>query len=124
MASFANIQGTETTPSVSFDANGRRLCVIGESYPENAFQFFRPILEWARAHCDNEGLTLDLRVVYMNTSSVRCVMDLLDVLEDAHVRGRSVKVVWRYRASDSRARKMGEEFFEDLTLPNELVAEG
>ncbi|MBL8683894.1 MAG: DUF1987 domain-containing protein [Myxococcales bacterium] len=123
MAIFANIAGTDTTPSVAFDPVERRLSLEGESYPENAFRFFRPIIEWARAHCASDGLTLDLRIVYMNTSSVRCVMDLLDVLEDAFARGRVVKVVWRHRSTDERARRMGEEFVEDLTVPSEIVSE-
>ncbi len=124
MTSISDIAGTETTPSVSFDAQANTLTLKGESYPENAFQFFRPIIEWTRAHCASDGLTLDLQIVYMNTSSVRCVMDLLDVLEDAHGHGKPVTVVWRYRSTDSRARKMGEEFIEDLTLPSQIVALG
>ena len=117
------IAATDTTPSVSFDAASATLSMQGESYPENAFIFFKPVLEWARAHAAAAGMTLDLRLVYLNTSSVRCVMDLLDVLEDAHQRGRAVKVIWRYRATDSRAQQMGREFIEDLTLPHELIAE-
>jgi hypothetical protein len=117
------IEATGSSPRVRGDAAARTLELSGESYPENSFEFFRPVLAWVRPLLAGEGaaLALDLRLLYLNTSSIKCLMDLLDLMEDAHRAGGSVSVTWRYDAENDRALDLAEEFREDLTLPFHLV---
>lgn len=116
------ITATATTPSVVFDEARKALVIEGESYPENSFEFYRPVLAWVEARVEEGPLEVRMAVKYMNTSSVKCVMDLFDRLEDAHGEGRPVSVVWQHGASDERSRELGEEFKEDLTLPFSIIA--
>jgi hypothetical protein len=113
------VPATASSPEVSSDAQAGVLRLTGESYPENSFEFFSPILAWTAAYLARDGraLTLDLRLTYLNTSSIKCLMDLLDALEDAHRAGRTVAVNWRYDPENDRALDLAEEFREDLTLP-------
>ena len=124
------IAATTSTPSVRFDHETRELEVRGESYPENAFEFYKPILGWLRelfAHpqgASSRGpVVLRVHVRYMNTSSVKCMMDALDTFEDAHKSGTNVAVYWHYEHDNDRALDMAEDFKEELSLPFHVVAE-
>lgn len=114
---------TTSTPSVHFDAEKGRLVLTGESYPENSFDFFKPLLEWVTSFLsETEGsIKLEIGLTYMNTSSIKSMMDLLDLLEDAHAASREVTVTWFYDEDNDRALEMAEEFREEVTLPFFLV---
>lgn len=40
------IEQTKSTPKVLFDHQNAKLSIQGQSYPENAFQFYEPIIAW------------------------------------------------------------------------------
>ena len=41
-----SLPATAATPAVDFDAATGVLAISGESYPENAFEFYKPLLGW------------------------------------------------------------------------------
>ena len=114
-----NLSATISTPSVEFDAAAGSLTIAGESYPENAFEFYKPLLGWVRDYLASSdvAVTANLALSYLNTSSIKSIMDLLDLLEAAHVKGRTVSLYWRYHKENDRALEMIEEFREEVTLP-------
>ena len=118
------IAATGTTPAIRFSAQTGVLEIRGESYPENAFAFFEPPITWLRRFLDetDHPVRVDVEVAYMNTSSIRAMVDMLDLLEQAHLFGRDVTVRWLHDEENERALDMGEEFKEDLTLSFEIVA--
>lgn len=120
------IAGSISSPSVRLDAQRGLMELSGESYPENAFDFYKPVLDWPRSYLSSgpAPLRLELRLSYLNTSSTKCLIDLLDELEDAHKHGRPASVVWFYDRENERARESAEEFREDVSLPFEIVLEG
>jgi hypothetical protein len=118
-----DIPATVSSPQVRADPGQGLICLAGESYPENTFEFYRPITEWLAAFLqrDERPLTLEIRLTYLNTSSVKCLIDLLDELEEAHHAGRRVALNWYYDLEDDRAMELAEEFKEDLTLPFAII---
>lgn len=120
------IPATASSPLVEFDLQVGRLRLTGESYPENTFDFYRPILRAAEAFLrqTDRPFSVELHLSYLNTSSIKSLMDLLDGMEEAHRRGRAVTVTWYYDADNDRALELAEEFQEDLTLPFFLVPAG
>jgi hypothetical protein len=114
-----DIPATASSPQVLTDPDRGLIVLAGESYPENSFEFYRPIAAWVADFMerDQRGLTLEIRLSYLNTSSIKCLIDLLDELEEAHHAGRSVALNWYYDSEDDRAMELAEEFKEDLTLP-------
>lgn len=113
------LANTTSTPSVNFQATTGHLELNGESYPENSFDFYSPLLSWVREFLDTSTVAVRFKIglTYMNTSSIKSMMDLLDLLEDAHVGGREVTVTWYYDEENDRALEMAEEFREEVTLP-------
>ena len=113
------LPGTLSTPAVDFDPDSGRLSLRGESYPEHSSEFFRPILAWLQAFLDQAGgaVSMEVELTYLNTSSIKAMMDILDLLEEAHLRNRQVSFTWYYDPENDRALEMAEEFQEEVSLP-------
>lgn len=117
-----NIASTQSTPGIETDANAGVLRMHGDSYPENSFEFFGPVIEWIESFLAgrDDPLRLELRLIYMNTSSVKAMMDIFDMLEDAHGKGRQVSVAWHYDPRNERVLDLADEFREDCTFPFDI----
>ena len=118
-----DIPATVSSPQVRADPDQGLLCLAGESYPENTFEFYRPIGAWLTEFLrrGRQALTLEIRLTYLNTSSIKCLIDLLDEMEEAYRAGRSVALNWYYDLEDDRAMELAEEFKEDLTMPFSII---
>ncbi|UYG09718.1 biofilm regulation phosphoprotein SiaC [Halomonas sp. M4R1S46] len=119
-----NIPGSPSTPAIQSDWQAGRLSMQGDSYPENSYELFRHVTDWAEAYLARATapLVLDLELVYLNTSSVKAMMDIFDLLEDAHQGGREVGVIWRYDSRNERIAELAEEFKEDCSYPFAITA--
>lgn len=118
------IEKTKSTPQVVFDPQQYVLRIEGQSYPENAFKFYEPIFYWLDQQLlkiqQKISLEIYFHMPYINTSSSKCVMMLLEKLETAHQNGNQIAVRWYYDNDNEMALECAEEFKEDLTLPFEI----
>lgn len=117
------MEATRSTPAILFDPISGTLSMSGESYPENSFEFYKPVLSWVSrftATCQGP-ITLRAQLSYLNTGSTKCVMDILDILEDCFLRGGQVAVNWYYDHGNDRALETAEEFKEETTMPFNIV---
>jgi hypothetical protein len=112
-----DIQQTSSTPRIYFDTGNNTLYVSGESYPENSFEFYAPVLSMVKENLESKkGLRIDINVSYMNSSSTKCILDMLDILEEAHQRGGKVSVTWRYDKDNPRSLDLAEEFRDEVSF--------
>jgi len=118
------LEATQFSPSVNADWQQGSLRMSGESYPENTYEFYAQIIAWTEQFLaqGSAPLTLELHLSYLNTSSIRAMIDIFDRLQDASVEGKSVSVRWLYDARNPRSSELGEEFREDYTFPFHIVA--
>jgi hypothetical protein len=124
MKPFAAIAQSRSTPAITFDPDGRRMLISGESYPENSFHFYAPVTEWLTEYLAGVAeLHLEINVSYMNSSSTKCMLDLLDLLDNAHERGCAVSITWRYDRENPRSFDLAEEFQEEVSLPFTIIAD-
>lgn len=121
-----DIPASQSTPYVSTRWEAGLVSMTGDSYPENSFEFFRDVIAWIEAYLaqGDMPLRLELRLVYMNTSSVKAMMDIFDLLEAAHAKGRSVRVDWFYDPRNERVVDLADEFREDCSFPFEIAPDG
>ncbi|QTF93911.1 biofilm regulation phosphoprotein SiaC [Halomonas sp. BM-2019] len=119
MTADLDIPGSQSTPAIQSSWQAGRLAMQGDSYPENSYELFDQVIAWVRRFLDEEARTLhlDLALVYLNTSSVKAMMDIFDLLEEAHTRGREVSVAWRYDPCNERIAELADEFREDCSYP-------
>ncbi|ABO50368.1 conserved hypothetical protein [Desulforamulus reducens MI-1] len=119
------IEGSKSTPEVYFDPQQNILLLQGQSYPENAFKFYEPIFNWV----DNYLIQLNTEVVvkvdfilpYINTSSSKCIMMLLEKLDKAYLAGKQLSLNWYYNQDNESELECAEEFKEDLNLPFYII---
>jgi hypothetical protein len=117
------IAGTKTTPSVMFDAETGKLEISGQSYPESALGFYQPIMDWLSEYFKTrQQASLSFRLLYFNTSSSKCILNILRVLEKAHSEGKKVEVNWYHNEADEQMQETGEEFAEHLTMPFKVIS--
>ncbi len=112
-----NIEQTSRTPAVVFDFANNHLKIAGESYPEDVTEFYRPVFDALDAYLGAVGqgsFRFDFELIYLNSSSAKAVMMLMDKLEAAAKDGASVDVYWFYDKEDDTMQELGEEFGEDL----------
>lgn len=119
-----NLEATQFSPDVNADWEQGYLRMSGESYPENTYEFFAQVINWTEKFLSTGAgpLTLELHLSYLNTSSIRAMIDIFDLLQDASVEGKTVGVKWMYDSRNPRASELGEEFKEDYTFPFDIVA--
>jgi len=113
------IKQSSSSPAITADWNSGVISMKGDSYPENSFELFQPLIDWVEAFLAkaNRPLQLDLELVYLNTSSIRSMMDIFDQMEDAHKKGQAVSARWSYDVANERVGQLAEEFREDCTFP-------
>ena len=117
------ISQTASTPEIHADGALGVLRMRGDSYPENSFELFQPVQEWLTQFLKQSRapLRVDLQLLYLNTSSIRAIVEIFDQLEAAHRAGRKVSVIWRYDAENERVAELAQEFREDCSFNFEVV---
>lgn len=113
------------TPEISFCARDGLMCIKGKSIPENATNFYKPVLEWVEHYIKYPANKTEIRfeMDYFNTSSS---LGLLEILKRFNKLRTALpeyvlKVIWYYDCNDPDMRLTGEDFSELLKLPIELV---
>jgi hypothetical protein len=117
MGDKLDIEATSRTPAVSFDFNQNRLKIAGESYPEDVTEFYGPVFAALDGYLSKLGAgscRFDFELIYLNSSSAKAIMMLMDKLDAAAKKGAAVDVFWYYDKEDDTMQELGEEFGEDL----------
>ncbi|WP_313408288.1 biofilm regulation phosphoprotein SiaC [Stutzerimonas kunmingensis] len=114
-----SIPGSQSTPAIQSDWEKGIVSMQGDSYPENSYELFHQVYEWIERFLGEAAhpLSLELRLLYLNTSSIKAMMDIFDLLEAAYQEGRQVAVNWYNDIRNERVVELAEEFKEDCTFP-------
>jgi len=112
-----DIPATKSTPHIVYSEEEHRLSIIGESYPENTFAFYDPVFAWLHEHLPAlDQINLHVNIKYMNSSSTKCMLDILDLLGESAKKGCTVSVSWFYETDNERALDIAGEFEEDVDI--------
>jgi hypothetical protein len=106
-----HIEPTKNSPLIEFNASGK-LIIAGSAYPENAKEFFDPLIEWIM-NLEVVDVDFDLIIEYINTSAAKKLLELLQKLErNSHITNR--KVNWFYQNWDADSLETGKILSESL----------
>ena len=105
------IKATKNTPNVEFSREGK-LELKGSAYPENAKEFFDPLIAWV-SELDVDRINLDLNLEYINTAAAKKILELLKTLESNEVIG-TFNVRWFYERGDEDGLETGQFLDESL----------
>src|SRR6056297_2962735 len=111
------IDATKSSPKIMFKPEDRKLKIKGESYPEDSFSFYEDIFELMEEAVEKyQSFTLEIEVSYLNTSSTKSFMTLLDIAEDGFKQGKEFSVDWYYNEENEHAYELALDFKSYLEL--------
>ena len=98
--------------------------MTGSSFPENALDFFSPIVKWIENFMleKTEKVNAEFDFEYLNSSSIKFISDIVDKLQFYKSSGGEVEMIWYYDDDDDDMLEMGEEFKEDVDFIFNLKA--
>nr|WP_320115876.1 DUF1987 domain-containing protein [uncultured Desulfuromonas sp.] len=115
-----SLTATQYTPEIIMDPDGI-ISMMGKSYPENTFEFYRPVMEWVESYFDGspaEKTIINMEIIYFNSSSSKLFFDFFDILDEQH-ENYDIEINWIYDSENENAKEAGEDFiddFENLTI--------
>lgn len=123
------IEPKHDSPLVLFDPENDYFSMSGTMHPENIQKFMDPILDWMAKFGNSKdpgsmNITTEFFFRYLNSSSYKYLINVLEKLVDYQNKGAKVNVIWKYEADDEDMRDRGEDLFEftDMPLQYEFIA--
>ncbi|WP_420578287.1 DUF1987 domain-containing protein [Ekhidna sp.] len=115
------IQPTRTTPAILLDPARGVFKMYGRSSPENSMQFYEPIIETISKQMQGDKVDVRIKMEYFNTSSSKCIYDILKEIKKLDSKGKKVMVRWYYDEDDEDMYEAGEDYSDLLDLPFKFI---
>lgn len=117
------IESTPKTPAINFDFENGLLEIRGRSIPENSIEFYRPIVESLEKYGSSPKpvTTVNIQLEYFNTSSSKCILDVLKKLESLHKNGNQLVINWYYERDDEDMLEAGEDYQAIINVPFKMI---
>lgn len=126
------IEGTSTSPEISFKADEYSLEISGYSRPENVRGFYIPVITWLEQYKtwltekiktvqNIDPVTFKFKYIYFNSSSAKFIHDIIMVLSDIQKNNIPLKVYWFFDEDDDELREAGEELSDIANIPFTFV---
>ena len=108
-------------PTVNFNAETGVCILAGESYLEETIKFYTPLFNWINefAGQKEKSIKFNFKLTYFNTSSSKCIVDILNMLKKYKNAKGEVEVFWHYDDMDEDVEEELEEV-EDFMLETGL----
>lgn len=116
------ILATNDSPAVNYNPQKEKFMIVGNSMPENALGFYKPVIEWLKVYAKdpNPKNEFVFQMNLLNTSSTKLFMDIFKVINLISEKAE-VKVLWYYSYGDDDIQEVGVDFKEFTHVNFELV---
>jgi hypothetical protein len=113
---------TVDTPRVTLDADKGIFELAQMSLPEDAVDFYAPILAWFAEYSKkpNPKTVFDMKLEYFNTASSKQLIQILLLLQGLTDKSQIV-INWYYKEIDEDMQGLGEEYSQIINLPFNLI---
>ncbi len=117
------LQAKNNTPYINFDASTGIMVMKGRSTPENSVEYYEPITNWVLNYIQSPAANTIIKVQfeYFNTSSSKCILDVLKKFAEIHKAGKSAKVEWYFEEDDEDMKEAGEDYGDIVKMPFEVI---
>ena len=126
---FLRIESTKFTPGIVLDPNRNVVEIFGFSLPENAFEFYQPIINWLQLFKSElevkkefKELSVIFKLVYYNSSSLKQLVDIFGIFRDIHAIGVPLNISWQYDCEDPAMAENGKELGDITKVPVNIIA--
>ena len=118
------IEGTLTMPRILFDAKLGMLSMEGKCIPENAGDFFQPVVHWVEAYLRKPRpfTNIIFKLEYFNTSTSKYILEITRRFERmTGSNEHSVLVSWYCEPGDTDMEEAGLDYRSILHIPFEVL---
>jgi len=123
------IEHTEDTPEINFNCEKNIFEISKRSLPENAIEFFEPVMDWVSTNLQQTTTPLffDFKLEYFNTASAKQIAKLFILLQRLS-KNTDIKIRWYFDKDDTDMKISGSRYAKltqmnfDL-IENEIVCE-
>jgi len=86
---------TKYFPLVDFDAQSEICEISGESYMEDCQTFYDALMDWLNEYFQtSKRLTFVFKLTYWNTSSSKCIIEMLHLIKQYEKEGNNLIIKW------------------------------
>lgn len=109
----------DDTPEINLDAQNLVFSISGTSTPENAVEFYAPVIDWIDHNKDQfkDRLLCEFNFKYLSSSSHKMIYEILIRLEEIHKNGKEIEVSWKYKEVDEDMFEVGQDFEALIKIP-------
>jgi hypothetical protein len=118
------IAARDQTPFVILDKENCIFEIRGYSYPDEALEFYSEIINWFKEYIENPNaetkLVFDL--IYVNSTSIKFINEILKKLDSILLTGKKVSVEWFYMPDDEDMQQLGNVLKDFHKVPVSVLA--
>ena len=121
--SVLEIPAKEASPYVRFDETKCVLQITGKSYDDDVVMLFNMLRSKLRAFSASkpEKLKVHIYLKYFNTSSSKCLFDLLSDIKEMSENGNTeLSMEWNFVEGDDEMEEEIEDFRDSLNMDFEI----
>ncbi|TNE53577.1 MAG: DUF1987 domain-containing protein [Bacteroidetes bacterium] len=106
------IKGTIDSPGIQLNSAEKIGEIEGRSFPDNAFELYKPVLNWLDNYIDqmNDSIDFHFKLDYFDSISQKYFYDILMKLKKLEKKGKKVTVFWWTKKDDSDMIEIGKEY--------------
>jgi hypothetical protein len=95
-------KATSVMPYINFNAETGVCEIEGQSYITNTYAFYEPIYNWLERFIDytHKEIDFNIKITYFNTSSSKCILEILRILRRFRDKGGKLFVTWHLNKQD------------------------
>ncbi|HKC67837.1 MAG TPA: DUF1987 domain-containing protein [Bacteroidia bacterium] len=103
------IAAKDQTPFVILDKENSVFEIRGYSYPDEALEFYSEIIEWFKEYIKNpnEETKLIFDLIYVNSTSIKFINEILKKLDELFATGKKVAIEWFFMPDDEDMQQLG-----------------
>lgn len=126
------IDSTPNSPKILFEPDTPIFEISGESRPENASVFYKPVIDWVKEleayfnqnnTQNNTPIIFNFNLEYFNSTSAKFILDFCKKLGHLRTLGHPIHVRWHYEEDDEDMLEVGQEMSRMSKFPFEFVKE-
>jgi hypothetical protein len=111
------VNETKTTPFVLIDSG--EITIKGRSIPEDAFDFYEPVLEACRNYIQKPAkhTQVTVQLEYINSGSKKYLTNLFNILEKSYLEGYGYEIIWIHDVDDEALLDLGNDLKGIIKIP-------
>lgn len=114
---------SHTTPNIDFNPENELLEITGNSTLINAREVFEELYRALRNFQKSiyPKLHVNIQLEYFNTSTYKCLLEIMIYLKEMKITGKNIIVNWHYNLEDEDALEQGEDIAQLSGMSLNLV---